>query len=279
MAMLAAFVFFEIELDTATTTREAIETVRLQVFAGHGLLAAVLVFVPSYTRVRVPRWLLVTYGVGLGTLFITNLVASNGIWFSAPPQLVQSTFAGKPYTAVVVPSLTAMQYTQTFYVLTVFVLMFTCAAKVVRRGERLRGAMLALALTLAVVPHVVDVIRDAVGGTWPDVAEFGLVTWGLIMSVQLAIDYRISEQRLTATLASVERHAAELSRMVEATLRVRDLLNTPLQTLELALATRTAKRPAEERTLADLRGAVTQLTMLGRAVEHMTDQDRTPVVR
>ena len=36
----------------------------------------------------------------------------------------------------------------------------------------------------------------------------GLVFWGLIMSVQLAIDYRASEQRLYATLTAAEEHAA-----------------------------------------------------------------------
>jgi hypothetical protein len=274
MAMLAAFVFCERALYTATTPEEAIETVRLQMSAGHGLLAAVLVFVPSYTRVRLPREVRAAYGVCLGLLFVTNLVAPYGIWFSAPPRLIRATFGGETYTAVVASSLSAVQYIQTLYVVAVFVLMFMCAAKLIRRGERLRGAMLGLALLLAVVPHLVDVIRDAVGGTWPDIAELGMAMWGLIMSVQLAIDYRVSEQRLQTTLTSVERHAAELARMVDATLRVRDKLNTPLQTLELGLANRIAGHPAEERTLRDLSSAVTQLTLLGRAVERTTEQHR-----
>jgi hypothetical protein len=277
MAMLAAFVFCEATLYTSTTNEAAIETVRRQVLAGHGLLAAVLVFVPSYTHVKIPRWLLAAYWIVLGVLVITNLVVPYGIWYSAPPELVPATFRGRPYTAVVAPSLSALQYAHTSYVISVYVLMFTCAAKLVRRGERQRGAMLAVALSLAVVPHVIDVIRDAVGGTWPNVAEFGLVTWGLIMSVQLATEYRAREQRLYTMLDSVERHAAELERMVEATLRVRDTLNTPLQTLELGLAGRTAARAGEEQTLADLRDAVTQITLLSHAVEQTTDRsDVTP---
>ena len=132
--------------------------------------------------------------------------------------------------------------------------------------------MLGIALTLAIVPHVIDVIRDAVGGAWPNVAEFGLVLWGLIMSVQLAIDFRISERRLYAVLTTAEQHADELARLVDATLLVRDKLNTPLQTLELSLATCTPGRPDDEQTLADLRAAVTYLTLLSRAVEQTTEQ-------
>jgi hypothetical protein len=272
MAMLASFVSCEAELYNSKTSEAAIETVRHQVTAGHGLLGAVLVFVPSYTRVRVPRWLYALYGGCLVVLFATNLVIPRGIWFSAAPQLIPSTFNGEPYTAVVAPSLSALQYLHTGYVVSVYVLMFVCAAKLIRRGDRQRGGMLALALSLAVVPHVVDVVRDATGGTWPDVAEFGLVTWGLLMSIQLGIDYRASERHLHATLTTVEQRAAELTKMVEATLRVRDKLNTPLQTLELSLTSRTLDRPAELRTLVELRAAVTQLTVLGRMVEATTTE-------
>jgi hypothetical protein len=275
MAMLAVFVACEAQLYGSKTSEEAAETVRHQVTAGHGLLAAVLVFVPSYTRVRLPRWLLAAYAVGLVALFITNLAVPFGIWFSGPPRLVPSTIGGEPYIAVVAPSLTTLQLVHTGYVLSVYAMMFGCAGALIRRGERQRGGMLALALTLAIVPHVIDVIRDATGRTWPDVAELGLVMWGLIMSVQLGIDYRRSEQRLQATLETVEQRAVELASMVEATLRVRDKLNTPLQTLELGLTSRQVDRPHELPALVSLRAAVTQLTLLGRMVEITTERHRT----
>jgi len=272
MATLAAFVYFERELYTSMTASDAIETVRRQIVAGHALIASILIFVPSYTRVRIPRWLFGAYVGVLAILFVTNLVAPLGLWFSGPPDLHLSRFAGGPYTAVVAPSLSTLQIAHTMYVVGVYGLMFSCAVKVIRRGERQRGVMLGIALTLTIVPHVVDVVRDAVGGDWPNLAEFGLVLWGLIMSVQLAIDFRFSEQRLYAMLTTAEEHAAELATMIEATLRVRDKLNTPLQTLELGLATRSAINAADEQTLADCRGAITYLTLLGRAVAHTTDQ-------
>jgi hypothetical protein len=152
-------------------------------------------------------------------------------------------------------------------VLGVFALTFTCALVQVRRGERRRGSMLAISLVVVILLVLVDVIRDVVGGAWPYISDFGLVTWGLIMSVQLAIDYRIAMQRLRATLTTSEQHAAELARTAEAALHVRDKLNTPLQTLELSLAVRTPRTPQDEQTLVELRGAVTRISELSRAVE------------
>ena len=235
-------------------------------------MAFILIFVPAYTRVSPPRWLITTYGVGLTILFITNIVTPYGVWLSGEPTLLPSTFHGEPYTALIVPPLSVVQYVHLVFVLSVFGLSFACAFKLMRQGERQRGWMLAIALVVAVMQHVIDVVRDAIGGSWPYVAEFGLVTWGLIMSVQLAIDFRVSGQRLHATLKTAEQRAYELARMVEATLHVRDKLNTPLQTLELSLATRTAGKPDDEQTLAELRRAVTQLAQLGRAVKSTTDE-------
>jgi hypothetical protein len=267
MVTLAAYVFFEGELSRSTTSEAAVETVRKQMIAAHGLIAFVLVFVPAYTQIRLPRGLAVAYGAGLLALFVTNIVARHGIWYSAEPHLVASMSGGVTSTAVVAPPPSVLQYLHASYVLGVFALTFTCALVQVRRGERRRGSMLAISLVVVILLVLVDVIRDVVGGAWPYISDFGLVTWGLIMSVQLAIDYRIAMQRLRATLTKSEQHAAELARTAEAALHVRDKLNTPLQTLELSLAVRTPRTPQDEQTLVELRGAVTRISELSRAVE------------
>jgi hypothetical protein len=271
MVMLAAAVFFQSEVFRATTSEAVVEAVRKEAVAAHGLIAFVLVFVLSYTRVRIPRWLAVGYGVGLAALFVTNIVSRYGVWLSGEPRLVASTFAGATYTAVVAAPLSVVQYVHAFYVLGVFVLTFSCALVQVRRGERRRGSMLAISLLVVILFDGVDVVHDAVGGTWPYVGELGVVAWGLIMSVQLAIDYRIGMQRLRATLATSERHATELARIAEAALHVRDKLNTPLQTLELTLAVRTPRTPEDQQTLVELRDAVTEISELSRTVERTTD--------
>lgn len=279
MALLAAYVFFEVELYRSTTPEQASEALRRQLIAAHGFLAFVLLFVPAYSKVRIPRAVLAAFWAGLAVLFVANLVLPYGIWFSAPPELVHTTFRGEPYTAAIAPPMELPQYVHTVYVLSLFVLAFSCAIVLFRRGKRQRGAILAIALAVVVLHHIVDLVRDAVGGAWPYLAEFGLVAWGHIMSVQLALDFRASEQRLQETLSRAEQHAAELARMVQATLDVRDKLNTPLQTLELGLAVRTPHGPEDAQTLADLQRAVVDLTQLGRAVEQTTSLHRHPTGR
>jgi hypothetical protein len=270
MVMISAFVFFECELYRVTTTDVAVEMVRRQVIAAHGVIALVLVFVPAYTHIKIPRWLTIAYVAGLSAVFVTNIVAPYGIWFSAEPHLVAAARGGVPYTIVVAPRPSVLQYIHGSYVLAVFALAFTCALQQIRRGERRRGSMLAVALVVVILHHVVDFIHDAVGGAWPYTDEFGLVTWALIMSVELAIDYRCARQRLRATLTSLQQHATELARTAEAALRVRDKLNTPLQTLELSLDMRTPRASEDKKTLGDLRGAVAQISELSRAVERAT---------
>lgn len=268
MVMLAAYVFLEWDLYGAATTEQAVETVRSHVVVGHGLIAFVLIFVPAYTGVRIPRWLAIAFGTGLAALFVTNIFAPYGIWFSGEPHLVPSRLSG---VAVVPPPPSVLEYLHAAYVVAVFALTFTCAFKQIQRGEVKRGAMLAIALVVMILSHVIDIIRDAVGGTWPYIDEFGFVLWGLIMSVQLAIDYRVATQRLRETLARTEQHATQLARAAEAALRVRDKLNTPLQTLELSLDVREPRTSADEKTLGELRDAVTQIAELSLAVERTTD--------
>lgn len=99
MALLAAYMFFEWSLYRATTSDAVVEAVRRQVIAGHGVLASILVFVPAYTNIRIPRWLHAIYWAALAIFFVANLWAPYGIWFSAEPTLDFSTFGGERYTA------------------------------------------------------------------------------------------------------------------------------------------------------------------------------------
>ena len=272
MALLAAYLYFEWQLYRSTSSEGAVEAMRRQFVVAHGFLAGILVFIPAYAHACIPRRIAIAFWGGLAALFIANLCAPYGIWFSAKPELVTLTFRGEPYTNAVVPPLTTLQYGHTLFVIAVFVLMFWCALVMVRRGERQRGATLAIAIVLVVVQHVVDVFRDAVAGSWPYVAEFGVVTWALIMSIQLSLDFGINRQRLRATLTRAEQDAAQLSATVRASLLVRDRLNTPLQTLELSLAMCPENRAEDSATLADLRGLVVEIAQLGRAVEAAANQ-------
>lgn len=276
MALLAAYIVFEGALYHATTSDAAIEAVRHQVLAAHGFLAGMLVFVPAYTKAQVPRWLLAAYWAALVFFFLANLWEPYGVWFSGAPSLATSTFGGERYTIAVAPPMGVLQYAHALYVVCMFALTFGCAVGMIRRGERREGATLVAALVVAVLLHVVDVARDAVGGSWPYVLEFGLVVWALIMSIELAIDFRVDQGRLHEALAQTERGASELARTVETSLQVRDRLNTPLQTLELGLAMWAARGPEAEHDLADMRRSVVQVAELGHAVEEMVNQRDGP---
>src|SRR6476659_9680444 len=91
MVMLTAYLFFSCELYRSMTIDTAVETVRYQVVAGHGLIAFILVFVRTYTCIRIPRWLAGIYGGVLAAVFVMNLVEPYGIWFASEPHLFVST--------------------------------------------------------------------------------------------------------------------------------------------------------------------------------------------
>lgn len=267
MTCLAVYIVFEWELYRATSIDAAVEALRWQVIAAHGVLAGILVFVPAYTRARIPRWMFAFYWGALGFFFVANLWVPYGVWLSGRPSLSTLLFRGGQYTLAVAPPMGALQYAHELFVISAFALTFGCALGMIRRGERLRGIMLALALVLALLQHVLDVVRDVVAGSWPYGLEFALVAWGLIMSIQLAIDFRRGQTRLYATFVQAKLDADNLARTIERSLRVRDQLNTPLQTLELGLALWPARDALGERKLADVRSSVARLADLGHAVE------------
>lgn len=275
MLFLAAYFYFEWRFYRAVAPEDAVEAVRYQVAAAHGFLGCILVFVPNYTGVRAPWPVMTVYWVGLVVLFLANLLMPYGVWFAGEPTLITSTFRGQPFTTVVAPPMGLVQYLHGIYVFAVFVLALQCALRLFRHGAQRRGVMLAFAVVIVIACHLIDIARDAVAGTWPYVAEFGLVAWGLIMSSQLAIDYRTSEERLNDTLARVERDRARLSAIIDTTLHVRDKLNTPLQTLELGLALRAPGSSDDRETLVALRRAVVELAEFGRTVEKTAHPDRS----
>lgn len=271
MVCLAAFLYLEQEFYRAATGPAAALASKRQVVAAHGFTACILVFVPAYARIRIRPRMMIAYWAVLAILFVTNLLLPWGIWFSGPPTVVSATLFGEQYFNVIAPPPGPLQIIHALYAVAVFSVTFWCAVMMIRRGDRRRGWMLAIALVLVIVHHLVDVGQELAAGTWPYVGELGFVTWSLIMSVQLGIDFRDNERRLAQTLKHAEEHRAALARTVEASLRVRDKLNTPLQTLELGFAAQPPDTADGERALAALRYAVVQLAALGRAVERSAD--------
>jgi hypothetical protein len=181
--------------------------------------------------VRLPRALVAAYWGALAIAFVANLGLPLSLWYSAPPRLVPATLRGEQYTTVQVAPLSIVQYAWALIPTSLLVVSLVCAWKLHRRGERQRAAILAAALFIMLVQAVIDIVRDSVGGTWPYVAEYGLVSWALIMSVQLAYDYRAQSAAIVRAIASAEAHAKRLSALLQAMRALEHDMEGPLQTL------------------------------------------------
>lgn len=266
MAWIAVFLALQAEFYRATTSEAVVEIERLQVISAHGLIGCFLVFVPSYTGVRLPRWLMAAYGCGLVALAVTNLVAPYGLWFSAEPELVRQKLWGEHYTAFVPPPMRLPQYAYALYYFSLMGVAFVCAMKMFRRGQRRRGAVFAFALGVVFALAIVDLVRESIGASWPHVAAYGIVTFGLIMSIMLARDFRIQADVLTAAIARVEEQAQRQETILAALRALQDDLHVPADILEAGMAALTTASPTEQVRLRRLLRAVLRLRELGSSV-------------
>jgi hypothetical protein len=118
-----------------------------------------------------------------------------------------------------------------------------------RRGRRRKGAILALGGSLVLTTVATDLLRNVFAWSWPYVGGFGVIGFSLLLSMELAIDFRDYERRLTEWVAA-------------ATI-LRDQLNTPLQTLRFGLETLPTSSATERARIDRLQRAVTRLSNLG----------------
>lgn len=278
MAFVAAHLYLEWILYKHTITpAEAVEVVRLQLLAAHSLIAGVLIFIPAYTKVRLSPWVWRAMWSLLGIFFLVNVLAPYGIWFSGEPRVIATTILGESAHTPVSPPVGPLQYAHALYVVAVGVIAISCAVKMSGGGHHERAISISISLSLVILFHLVDIVGESIGGSWLHVGGFGLVAWGIVMTIQLAVSYREVEDDLVAALARLEAQNAQLSDAIEVSLCVRDRLNTPLQTLELGLAMQPADVAEEGAIIDDLRHELHHLTALGRCIESTaTIQRSTP---
>ena len=129
---------------------------------------------------------------------LVNLRAPYSIWFSSEPRLVRSTFRGEPYTAVVAPPMGLVQHAYLGFLMATVIVALVFSMKMFRCGDRQRAVTFTFSLVVVLGFSIADAVRDSIGGAWPNVVEFGIVSWGLIMSVQLAYDFRTQRRALGA---------------------------------------------------------------------------------
>jgi hypothetical protein len=266
MAAVAVFLYLQWQLYTATTIEAVVSAKQRQVSVLIVSLACLFVFGPAYTRIRVPRPMIVTYWSLLAVAFVVNLLMPYGLWFSGEPRLVPSTLVGEAYTSVITPPMAAPQLAFASFVISCVLVALGFAAKMFRRGDRQRAVTFAIALVVVLVHGHADVIRDNVGGSWPYLAEYGVVTWGLIMSIQLAHDFRAQMRSLGEAIAKVEHQARQLDRMLDALHLLEQNMHVPLHTLESRVVDLARRATVEDVQLQRLERAVGQLRAFARAM-------------
>lgn len=269
MAFLAAYFYFGLPHYQATSAEAAIEAVRRQVAVVLGCHACLLVFVPAYTNVKIPRIVMTAYWIGLAVMFVANLVAPYGLWYSGMPRLARSTLFGQPYHTVVAQPLSLLQYAYAVYFSSFLLLGLACAVRAFRGGDRLRSAMFAAALAIIVAAYLVDVIRESVGATWPYVGEIGFAAWALVMSVQLGHKFRAQSAALALAVSNVEMQAVRLRRILDALRTLERHIHAPIDRLALGVETLVPDTSTEEVLLRRLRRAVAKLRDCARAMPEL----------
>jgi hypothetical protein len=259
MAAVSVFLYLQWEVYAATTIDTVVHAKQHQVTVLQVSLAGMFVFVPAYTRLRVPPAMRVAYWSILAVLVVANYVTPYGLWFSGPPQLVLSTFRGEPYTNVIAPPMGALQLAFASFVISCVIVAIGFAVAMFQRGDRQRAGTFAIALVVVLFHGIADVIRDNVGGSWPYVAEFGVVTFGLIMSVQLARDFRAQTRSLGEAIAQVEDQARRFDEMLDALHLLEQNMHVPLYTLETGVVDLARTGAPDDAQLRLLERAVTRL--------------------
>jgi hypothetical protein len=203
---------------------------------------------------------------GLAVGFVANVSLPYGLWFSAEPTLIPSTFLGEPYNIVVARPMAAPQFAFALFVMSYMIIALVCAAKMYRRGRRERGVTFGIALTLVIVFAAFDVIRDNVGGTWPYMVEYGIVSWSLIVSVQLARDFRDTTRTLGKAIAYVDVQARQLTEMLNSLHVLEHNMRIPLETLESGVVGLSYSAAAVDPQLRRVERATTRLKELARSM-------------
>jgi hypothetical protein len=274
MAAAAVFLYLRAGFYSVTTVADAIEIQRDMMTTVNVCFACMFVFVPAYTRVRIHRIAMVGYWAALITVSLVNLRAPYSIWFSDAPALVPSTFRGEPYTAVVAPPMGLVQYAYLCFSMASLIVALVFTVKMFRCGDRQRAVTFALALLIVLAFASVDAVRDSTGGAWPNVVEFGIVSWGLVMSVQLAHDFRTQRRALAAAVITVEGQSTRLAEIVAALHALEQNMHIPLETLERGVAGLASGTRSEEQQLRRIERAVSRLHELAGSMPDLRARRR-----
>lgn len=235
MLCLAAFLYFNIALYRSATVADAVESVRRQVVAAHVFCACTLVFIPAYTGIRFPRAFFAFF-VALLAFFVANLAAPYGLWFSGRPVLVGVDVFGGQYVTTVAPPMSALKYAYLLFLITVLGAALLLTVMLYRRGETQRAITLAIALVVIVISSAVNILSDVLGASWLYIGALGFVAWGLIMSFQLARDFRRNTTTLSFTIRRARALTDQMASIVGALRTLEGSMLDTVTTLEAGIS-------------------------------------------
>lgn len=225
-----------------------IELVRWEIVIAILFFASFGWFLSLYTQWHPSHWMKALGGGYMAIALIYNQVSPYSLYFVSQPQIAHGVGLGGEKLLFLDAPVNLFMLS---FVAFEFLIIAGGLYLVVKRKPS-KKCMLA-ALTIGLASVLADFIHDAVGGTWPYTAEFSAALMALLMSLELAFDFRRKEDRL--------------ARAMDRTIQIRDQLNTPLQSLIFGLDLLATDSPQHHKDLIDrLKVSVARLEVLGRGL-------------
>ncbi len=247
MMILAVYFGLQETFYYSTDLQYKVEIVRYQIYVIIAFFAAFGPFLALYTHWDPPGWVVKSFGVYLGIAALYNYLSPYTLYFVGPPKIAtHQQFGGD--------SIHLLEAPVNFFVISLFtfqLIVVVGGAYLVFTRKREKKLILA-ALLIGLASLSSDFVHDLVSGTWPYTGEFSAALFAFLMSLELALDFRTKENHL--------------ARALDSTIKIRDQLNTPLQTLALGLDLIAVELPEKQSLIERLRNSVTRLEGLGRGL-------------
>jgi hypothetical protein len=247
MLLISPFQLVLASFHAARSPESVVTLGRYGVVLGILAITVFAVFAREYTQARVPRGVAYAFLAINALWLVYDLIAPRGLLFtsSVVPASTGTTSGG--FTRVPVGPVELLWHAFN----TATVLWGVVGGwRMVLSGRRSQGLALALGMTAFLATVLIDAVRDALGRDWVYLGGYGAMVMAVLLSAQLAWDFREGERRL--------------SRLARESMRIRDELNTPLQTLHIGLELAATRGSVEPDRLEILRRALNTLTRLGR---------------
>jgi hypothetical protein len=250
--MLVTFPFQLVSARFYTTRSpvEAMATARAGVALAIAIVFLYALFVKKYAHAKIPGWLEGAYVAACAAWLLYDLLSPWGLLFATKPAAVIVPRDGATVLFTRTPPIGLAW--QAFNALTI-VWGIREGVRMARARQRRAGMALVVGSCFVLVTIALDIAKGLFAEDWPYLGGFGIVVLAVVLSAQLAADFRATEQRLAD--------------MVAATLVLSDLLNTPLQTLEFGLETLRSGNADERARVQRLRRAVAKLADVGRHLQ------------